>query len=154
MNIESIKAYLIEEGFRPQLDEDGDISFKYEGKIYYVQTNEADEEFVRILASNIWPLDDAQEKKAALRIANKATRRFKVAKVFLSNTNNVCVTVELFLFEIQTFMALFYRSISLLDETVLYFRTNMRKKMQKLSRDQQEKQHTPVMISTLETEVG
>jgi hypothetical protein len=134
MNKDSINEYLVEEGFRPEIDEDGDIKFKREGKIYYIQTNDSDDEFLRIIAFNIWSLDTVQEKRIALRLANKATRNFKVAKVIVSAANNAWATVELLVRDMESFTAFFYRSMSVLDEAVLEFRTDMHRAMQKIQK--------------------
>lgn len=78
-------SILSDEGFRPVVDSDGDIHFKYEGGNYYIFA-ERDEQFIYIQYPRFWGIDGSEERIRALRAANSATATTKAAKV--------CVTPE------------------------------------------------------------
>ncbi|AGX88320.1 hypothetical protein [Candidatus Symbiobacter mobilis] len=125
MNLEPIKSYLEEEGFRPKYDEDSDIRFKFEGKTYYIQTIDEDEEYIILLAANIWPIENEEESIKAYQNTNEVTRNIKVAKVYVTPYNNVYATIELFLPNPETFIPIFIRCLGALDKAVSEFRTAM-----------------------------
>ena len=47
-NVDQLFSYLSDEGFRPKLDDEGDIVFKYEGDTYIVIFNENDPDFASL----------------------------------------------------------------------------------------------------------
>ena len=47
-NCEAVYNFLSEEGFRPQIDKEGDIVFKAEGDTYLICFNESDEDFMAV----------------------------------------------------------------------------------------------------------
>lgn len=136
MNLQAINEFLIEQGYRPSLDEDGDIKFKSEGKYYVISSNEGDDTFVRLMAPNIWSLDSEIEKEMGIKNANKMTCQFKVAKVFSVNDDtNIYATIELFLPDSQAFISVFERSMNVLNAAVREFSDEMRNAMKKVMED-------------------
>jgi hypothetical protein len=77
-------SILSDEGFRPEIDSDGDIHFKYEGAHYYITSN-CDDSYFYILFPSFWPIDDVEELGRAMMAANNATRNTKSAKVYIRN---------------------------------------------------------------------
>lgn len=75
---------LVGEGFRPEIDSDGDIKFKYEGGTYYV-INQEDSEYFQILFMSFWRIDGGAELGAAMLAATRANRETKVAKVWANS---------------------------------------------------------------------
>ena len=47
-NCEAVYNFLSEEGFRPQIDKEGDIVFKAEGDTYLICFNESDDDFMAV----------------------------------------------------------------------------------------------------------
>ncbi|MGI9213974.1 MAG: hypothetical protein ACR2HF_16015 [Methylococcaceae bacterium] len=136
MNLQAINEFLIEQGYRPNLEDDGDISFKSEGKYYVVGSTEGDETYVRLIAPNIWSLDSETERELAIQHANKLTSQFKVAKVFSVNDDkNIYATIELFLPDPQAFIRVFDRSMNVLNAAVREFSDEMRTAMEKVMED-------------------
>lgn len=119
-------AYLADEGYRPSIDEDGDIQFKREGYTLYIGVDAEDTEFFRVFNANIWEIESADELARARMAADHATRVTKVSKVFLtSDLKDVWVSTELFVARPEDFKAVFERSLRALD----YARNEFLKRM-------------------------
>ena len=87
-----------DEGYRPTVDGDGDVSFKYEGGSYYIDIDTDDNTYFRLVFPNFWSLDDADERARGVMAADAATRRTNVAKVYTrQDGKNVSAAVEMFL---------------------------------------------------------
>lgn len=126
MNLTPIKDYLTEEGYRPGMDDDGDVTFKSEGKHYFIDSPADDAHFLRLVAPNLWEIESEDELALALAEANKASAGVKVAKVFVtSNQQNVWAAIEMFATNIDAFTAVFPRCLSALDTAVRDFREAM-----------------------------
>ena len=57
--------HLSELGYRPQIDDDGDIYFRHEGGHYYILGTD-DEQYVQVAYLNFWPIEDDDELRRAL----------------------------------------------------------------------------------------
>lgn len=121
------KDYLAEEGFKPDLDDDGDVKFKREGKTYFIQINEQDPEFFRIVFPNFWKIEDEGERLKAFRAAEWANRKTKCCKVFMMQ-NNMWASIEAFLPKPDDFKPIFMRCLSAMETGVSNFAQNMKEK--------------------------
>jgi hypothetical protein len=117
--------YLRENGYRPQLDGDGDVVFKYEGKTFLIFVDEEDPGFFRLVFPNFWPIEDEAERVRAWQAATEATASTKVAKVFLVE-DNVWASVELFMGAPSGFAAVFGRCLDAIMVGVSTFATQMK----------------------------
>jgi hypothetical protein len=72
--------FLAQEGFRGEIDSDGDVQFKYQGKPYWIDVQEDDEEFFRIILPKVWQLDEPGEAERAYEAAILATSSIKVSR--------------------------------------------------------------------------
>jgi hypothetical protein len=114
--------YLTQEGFRPEVDEDGDISFKFEGRNYYLIVNEKDEMYFQLLRNGFWRIESAEELQRALMHANDVTRETKVAKTYVNSEHTyVNGTVEMFFDEVDQFKPCFMRALTVLQRAVRDF---------------------------------
>jgi WD40 repeat protein len=118
--------YLAEEGFRPNLDKDGDIHFKYEGNHYYLLYSARDRQFVRMIYPNFWPIESDEERQRALAAANMITGQCKCCKVYVSD-EDVNAAVELFVAEPSHAVAVLGRALGALQHGVKTFAEEMRK---------------------------
>jgi hypothetical protein len=116
--------FLAEEGFRPTLDEDGDVVFKVEGYMYYVSIEE-DEQFFRLIFPNFWPLENRAERERAERAALAVTSHLKVVKV-LPTERGVLATVEMFCAPPESVLPVFHRAIQAIQGAVRAFMEEMR----------------------------
>jgi hypothetical protein len=54
-------TYLLDEGFRPHITNNGNVAFKCEGRNYYIDIDEDDEEFFFLVYPNFWPIESDEE---------------------------------------------------------------------------------------------
>lgn len=74
---------LIDEGYRPDIDGDGDVAVKVQGQQLYLRCTEGAVTILRVFGQ--WRLDDsvAGDELARLRACNSVTARLSVAKTTL-----------------------------------------------------------------------
>jgi hypothetical protein len=120
-------TYLREEGYQPEIDSDGDVSFKAEGRNFWIDIDDKDLQSFRIVYSNFWEIESLAEKTRAYEAANYINRTTKVAKVFLnSREDNVSMDVNIFIDKPEDFKIHFYRMLELLISEAREFRDEMR----------------------------
>jgi hypothetical protein len=117
-------SYLIKEGYKPTVDEYGNVDFKYEGKHYVIIVSENDPEFFRIVLPNIWLIESEKERQKALIAADYATGKIKVVKVLVVR-DHVWVSFEVFVSKPEQFQGIFKRSMSALQAATMVFREKM-----------------------------
>jgi hypothetical protein len=76
-------SILAEEGFRPELDPEGDIHFRYEAGHYFI-TGNTDSTCCCFLFPGFWKIESDADRTRAMVAANDANRAIKAAKVWLS----------------------------------------------------------------------
>jgi len=124
-------TWLRGQGISAQVDDDGDIEFEYEGEhfnamTYYIMVDEKDQQFFRVMRFGGYTLDTPQEKRQGPLAASEATRRARVAKMFLNaNGDNIRVSAETFLVSPQDFMAVFPKLMSGIERAILEFINKM-----------------------------
>lgn len=91
---ELVKQYLSAEGYRYDIDGDGDIHFKYEGTNLYYTVDKKDQSFFKLIMPAIYKIDGNREK--VLEAINTVTRDLKVLKAFLVD-EYLWLSVEIFL---------------------------------------------------------
>ena len=87
--------YLTQEGYRPSLDKDGDLTFKHERINFILFANEKDEEFFKLMIPFFWPIESEEERERAGRVMHRLNAEYKAAK-FYPIDDDVCVCVECF----------------------------------------------------------
>jgi hypothetical protein len=118
--------YLMEEGYRPRIDDDGDVVFKHEGRTYYITIDVNDKEFFRLIFPNFWSIENDEERDRAYIAADYATERTKVAKVYMrSDGLDMMASIEMFIADPAGFAAVFPRCLSALQASVKNFREKM-----------------------------
>src|SRR4051794_23566871 len=125
---ERVNLYLTtvkQEGYLPEIDKDGDIKFKSEGRTFYLIVEEKDENFISILYPNFWEIENDQERSLALKAADEANARAKVAKIHLMK-DNVWAAVEILLPNPESFGKVFPRCVLFLGNAIRHFLDQMR----------------------------
>lgn len=117
--------YLMMEGYKPEVDSDGDVAFKREGKTYFIDVQENDPEFFRVVIANIWSIDSEEERAQVLVAANDSNSKTKVSKVFTVR-DRVWASIDLFVARPEDFKGVFGRAMSALDSGVASFASKMR----------------------------
>jgi hypothetical protein len=118
-------SYLSDEGYKPEIDPDGDIRYKAEGKTYCIIIDEKDPRYFRLVLANIWKIESEGERRKVLVAVDYSNAQTKVSKSYTLN-DNVWVCVELFVTKPEDFKPLFSRSSAALARGL----ANFLKKMQ------------------------
>ena len=121
--------YLRDEGYKGELDEDGDISFKYEGGFYYIFIDEDDEKYFRIVYPNFWEIESDDERIKALTVTNTVNREYKCGKVLLvgkDDKKNTWAEVGVFLSDANEFKLFFTRMIGIIQSMVSDYEQGMK----------------------------
>ena len=83
-------------GYKPEVDEDGDISFYYQMKNIMVIIGEEEEPYLAFLLPQFNEVDEGEET-LSLFVCNKVTRQLKLAKVYIDPTlKNVTASCEFY----------------------------------------------------------
>ena len=84
-------------GFKPQIDDDGDIFVRYQMKTFYVMgANSDDEDYLVVVFPQMYEVNEGEETKV-LATCNKITREIKLAKVYIDQTlKNVSANCEFY----------------------------------------------------------
>lgn len=123
--------YLDKEGFRPEIDEDGDVVFKREGWVYFINVSEDDTNFFSVVLPNIWPIESEEERAKVLAAADHANGKAKVTKVFTMN-DNVWVATELYVAKPEDFKGVFQRAVSSIETAADMFSSKMKEEKDRL----------------------
>lgn len=121
--------FLTEEGYRPNLDEDGDVAFKHDGKNYFIPTSIDKRNFFAIVLPRIWSFETEEEFGRILKAADYSNRKSKVSKVYTLD-NNVWITIEMFLPSPDDFNVVFETAMGTLDNGLDNFVSKMKEKTQ------------------------
>lgn len=115
-------SYLQQEGYRPNIDHDGDVIFKEEGRTYFIDIDTKDPMYFRLVFPNFWSINGGEELARVIFAANYATLRTKVAKVYVhEDGRNVSAAIEIFLSKPEMFKDVFPRAMSALKASVNNF---------------------------------
>ncbi|HEX8519968.1 MAG TPA: hypothetical protein VF667_10290 [Pseudonocardia sp.] len=119
--------HLSELGYRPQIDDDGDIYFRHEGGHYYILGTD-DEQYVQLAYLNFWPIEDDDELRRALLAASVANRNTKVAKVSVRpDLKDMHVTAEVFLARPTDLVDVFERLVGAIQTARATFAQEVRR---------------------------
>ena len=69
-------------GFRPYVDEDGDVGFRFQMKTIFVLNSNESENYLVLNMPQFYEIEDGDEA-IALTACNKVTRELKLIKVFV-----------------------------------------------------------------------
>lgn len=111
--VDLVEEYLSSEGFRHEMDNDGDIHFKYQGLNFYCRNHEGDESYFQIIMPNIYDVQGDRVK--VLEATNKVTRDTKVLKAFLVQ-DSLWLSVEMFVDSNPIVGDFFFRCMDILCE--------------------------------------
>ncbi|MDR2798793.1 MAG: hypothetical protein LBB80_10675 [Treponema sp.] len=104
-------TYLREQGYQSNVDSDGDVTFKVEGRNFYIAVDEDDLESFRIVYPNFWEIESVEERLKAYEAAMYVTRTRKVARVYITSWDNTSIDANIFLGNPEDFKLHFRRMI-------------------------------------------
>jgi hypothetical protein len=110
--------FLSAEGFENWVDDDGDVQFKYNNRTYFVEVNENDPEFFRVVLFNIWPIESEAEALQVSQACNVVNRQMKCTKAYMTDADNVWLAVELFVGKPDAFKPIFQRCLGAIEQGV------------------------------------
>ena len=116
---------LEQEGYRPELDDDGDVRFRHEGSSFFIEVREDDPVFFRLVMPNFWDIESPAERLRVIEAANHACSEVKIAKVFIIRDSTWCA-VELFLPSQEQFKSILQRCLLTIRNSVACFSEHMR----------------------------
>jgi hypothetical protein len=128
--IERYRKTLRANGYTPKFFDADIIEFRRDGLFHYVYIDGSEPEFVQILLPSFWEIESKEEQRQAVKAASYASARAKGAKVFLSNEDemDVSIAVELYFPNADDFAVHFPRMLAMLDTGARYFREEMLRK--------------------------
>lgn len=94
---EMVVSVLQSLGFKPQIDDEGDIFIRYQMKTFYVMGSSSDDEdYLVVVFPQMYEVNEGEETKV-LAVCNKITREIKLAKVYIDQTlKNVSASCEFY----------------------------------------------------------
>jgi hypothetical protein len=107
-------SFLTDEGYKPEIDPDGDVKYKSEGKNLWIIIDPADPQYFRLAMLNVWKIESESERRKVLAAVDYANARTKVAKAYTVK-DNVWVCIEMFVAKPEDFKPLFSRATSALS---------------------------------------
>jgi hypothetical protein len=122
--------WLTEQGYRPELDKDGDVAFKHERINFVLFSNEKDETFFRLMVPFFWELESEEETERATKTIMKLNTDYKAAKFYIMQ-EDVCVAIESFYQKPEDVFPVLGRQIDLLASAMREFRQLMREEAPK-----------------------
>lgn len=94
---EMVVSVLQSLGFKPQIDDEGDIFVRYQMTMFYVMgSNSDDEDYLVVVFPQMYEVNEGEETKV-LAAYNKITREIKLTKVYIDQTlKNVSASCEFY----------------------------------------------------------
>lgn len=114
-------------GFKPQIDDDGDIFVRYQMKTFYVMgANSDDEDYLVVVFPQMYEVNEGEETKV-LATCNKTTREIKLVKVYIDQTlKNVSASCEFYYNGEESLKTCLDKAIEILGMVRLTFIKTMR----------------------------
>lgn len=93
--------YLDKEGYKPYIDEDGDVSFKVQGTLFYVDNDKDDTTLLRMIAPGVYKIDtdNVVEEYTALSACNDFNRTKKLIRAAISSSGSVSFIADTYVGE-------------------------------------------------------
>ena len=94
---EMVMAAIEANGYRPQIDNDGDVFVRFQMKtIYFMLSPDEEDQYVVVLLPQFADVDEGEEA-LTLAVCNKEIRELRLAKVYIDQTlKNVSASCEFF----------------------------------------------------------
>ncbi len=105
------------EGMTGKVDDDGDVQFTYNDHTYFIEVNEDDTEFFRVVLPNIWPIESIQEHGQVLSACDAVNKGLKTVKAYVTN-DDVWIAVEMFVSRPDNFQPVLKRCLDVIEAAV------------------------------------
>ena len=104
--------YLRSEGYNPSIDSDGDVNFTVQGIRFYIDVMENDLQSFHIVLTDRLSL--GSDRLKALEAASQETRTTRVARIYLTSSNNIAVDAYIFIVKPEDFKVVLKRMIDVI----------------------------------------
>lgn len=109
-------------GYKPKVDDDGDIIIRYQMKSIFVLMGDEDDRYLSVMLPQFHEIEDGEET-LVLATCNKLTRDIKLLKVYVDQTfKNVSATCEFYFTDTESLEQNIENSLNLLGVTRSLFR--------------------------------
>jgi hypothetical protein len=106
------ERYLDQQGFHPQVDDAGNVLFRYEDGLFCILIDPDDPQFFHMMYPNFHPLETPQDCVKALVAAERSNAECKVIKISISpKTWQVSASFEQFFGHPTQFQEVFERAL-------------------------------------------
>lgn len=124
---EMVVSVLQSLGFKPKIDDEGDVFVRYQMKTFYVMgTNSDDEDYLVVVFPQMYEIDEGEETKV-LAACNKTTREIKLAKVYIDQSlKNVSASCEFYYNDEESLKVCLNKAIDILGMIRISFIKAMR----------------------------
>jgi hypothetical protein len=110
-----MKAFLEDEGFKVEIDSDGDLVFRAAGLNYLLCFDQRDLQYARLMLPGVWEIEDGSGRARALAAADFVNRRCKLVKAH-SVRNDLYLCVQLLTEPISCWKNVLLRCVRALGE--------------------------------------
>lgn len=97
------------------IDSDGDVQFTYNDHDYFIETNEDNNQFFRVVLWNFWPIESQTESVQAAFACNEVNKERLVAKAYITNDDQVWIACEAFFDSPDMFKPVFERMMEQIE---------------------------------------
>ncbi len=108
----------------PEVDSDGDVQFTYQDRTYFIETNEDDLEYFRLVLPNIWPIESHKEAIEVIMACDDVNNSVKVARAYTVD-DNVWIEADIFIIKPRDFKDVLDRCLETVDLAVDTFVESM-----------------------------
>lgn len=120
-----VMAALERMGLSPEVDNDGDIMFRYQLKTIFVMMGDNEEPYISMMLPQFHEIEEGKET-LVLAVCNKMTRELKMAKVYIDQTfKSVTATCEFFYANEESLEQNLRNSLQMLGVVRTIFRNNV-----------------------------
>ncbi|MES3024804.1 MAG: hypothetical protein V4857_24810 [Pseudomonadota bacterium] len=123
-SVQTLLDHFQTEGFRAELDSDGDIRFKCEGLSFVLCFDAKDPGFGKLILANVWEIETPAELQLALTVLDNINRKVKVVKGH-TQRDQVWFTVELWFDEQTRWTEYLQRAVRGLGHALTMFAAQM-----------------------------
>lgn len=121
---EMILSILEKKGYKPEIDNDGDVFIRYQMKTVFVIVGNADDNYVAVLLPQFHEIAEGEES-IVLATCNKMTRELKLVKVYIDQSfQNVSASCEFYYSDEKSLEERINHSLELLGVIRSEFRKN------------------------------
>jgi len=108
---EAYVSFLSEEGYRPSLDKDQDVTFKKEGWVFLILIDPDDPVYLRVVCPNFWNVSSDEERSRVLAACSTANQRTKAVKFYLIS-DSLWAATEMFFADQNGYKPVFERILN------------------------------------------